>query len=293
MNSRGKRELLAALLLAAALFSRSAQIGEAQAGEAQAGEEPPSAVSLDYCADQYLIALGEPRQVLAVSPNATSEYSFLFEQAGNFPKLRASAEEILVLQPDLAIRQFGGEPEILPLLDRLGIEVVQLGYSDSPESARSNLRLVAKALGREERAEELIADMNSRLEAVRARAAGKGRSALYLTPGGFTSGADTFIDAVIKAAGLENAGAAGGRAGWYDLNLESIVLNPPDLIIGSFFDLKTSRMNHWSVARHSLVKEMLETRPSVIVPGRYVACSAWFFVEAVEMIDRALSGGEG
>ena len=254
-----------------------------------AGEAPLQAVSLDYCADQYLIALAEPGQIMAVSPNATSEYSFLAEQAGGLASLRASAEEILVLQPDLAIRQFGGEREILPLLGRLGIAVVQLGFSDSPESARSNLRLVARALGREEKAEELIADMNRRLSVVAERNRGRGLTAIYLTPGGFTSGGGTFIDAVIRSAGLDNIGAAGGRQGWYDLNLENLVMNPPDLIVGSFFDLKTSQMNHWSVARHSLVQDLLAERPSVIVPGRYVACSAWFFVEAVEMIDRALA----
>lgn len=193
------------------------------------------------------------------------------------------------MAPDIAIRQFGGESAILPMLERLGIEVVQLGFSDSPESARSNLRLVGRALGREARAEALIADMDRRLAEVAARGRGGGLTAIYLTPGGFTSGAGTFIDAVIRSAGLTNLGAAGGRQGWYDLNIENLVMNPPDLIIGSFFDLRTSRMNHWSVARHSYVRKLLEERPSVIVPGRYVACSAWFFVEAVEMIDRALA----
>jgi iron complex transport system substrate-binding protein len=282
MDFRRRATGLAALALTA-LFA-----GVPLAGISLAGERP-HAVSLDYCADQYLIALAGPDQLLAVSPNATSEYSFLAEEAEGLPSLRASAEEVLVMAPDIAIRQFGGESAILPMLERLGIEVVQLGFSDSPESARSNLRLVGRALGREARAEALIADMDRRLAEVAARGRGGGLTAIYLTPGGFTSGAGTFIDAVIRSAGLTNLGAAGGRQGWYDLNIENLVMNPPDLIIGSFFDLRTSRMNHWSVARHSYVRKLLEERPSVIVPGRYVACSAWFFVEAVEMIDRALA----
>ncbi len=263
-------------------------------------EQGPRAVSLDYCADQYLIALAEPEQILAVSPEATSEYAYLAGAAAGLPQLRPRAEDLLLAGPDLAIRQFGGDASMLPMLERLGIGVVQLAYSDSPESARANLRLAGHALGREERAEALIADMDHRLAAVAARGRGEGLTALYLTPGGVTSGGGTFIDKVIAAAGLTNLGAAGGREGWYDLPLEQLVLSPPDVIVASFFDLKTSRMNHWSIARHSLVRDLLEETPSVILPGRFVACSAWFFVEAVERIDRTLAadprlgdGGDG
>jgi iron complex transport system substrate-binding protein len=68
---------------------------------------------------------------------------------------------------------------------------------------RANVRKVAQALDRQAEGEALIARMDADL----ARAAGAGRGAprFYLTPGGYTAGSNTMIDAMLKAAGFTNA----------------------------------------------------------------------------------------
>lgn len=256
------------------------------AGPALAGQR---VVSLDYCADQYVMALAEPEEIAAVSPAAGSEYSYLAHQSVGLPRMRPTGEQVLLAAPGLVVRQWGGGYNTTGYLDRFGIPVVQISFGLDIESTRTNLRAVAAAMGAEPRAEELIRDMDARLAAVTAsRRPGDARlRALYVTPGGITAGSDTFIHALLTAAGVVNMGAEGGRAGWHEIDLEALALGPPDLIVGAFFDLRSNHVNYWSIARHSFLKQAMRETPTVLIPGAEVACGAWFFVDAVEAIHAA------
>ncbi len=62
---------------------------------------PMRIVSLDYCADQYVLKLVEPQRILALSPDAEKSFSYMREAARALPKVRPRAEDVLVLKPDL------------------------------------------------------------------------------------------------------------------------------------------------------------------------------------------------
>ncbi len=63
-------------------------------GAAAAGAAPlPRVVSLDYCADQYVLALADREQILAVSPAAGAEYSYMAERAQGVPRARPTPED--------------------------------------------------------------------------------------------------------------------------------------------------------------------------------------------------------
>ncbi|WP_170163680.1 ABC transporter substrate-binding protein [Eilatimonas milleporae] len=245
-------------------------------------------LSLDYCADQYVMALADGGNILAVSPAAASEYSYLADRAQGLAALRPTGEQVLLADPDLVIRQWGGGYNAAAYLDRFGIPVVQVSFGTTVDSVRENLRRIADALNARPRAEALIADMDRRLARVRAGHAPRAARpyGLYVTPGGVTSGAGTFVHTMMEAAGVRNIMAVDGKTGWRGINLETLALRPPDLIIGAFFDLKSNHVNHWSIARHSFLKDMMETTPTVFIPGAQVACSGWFFADAVENIHR-------
>ena len=70
---------------------------------------PQRVISIDYCADQYLLKLGTSSQILGVSPTSVAPFSFMREKAKNFNKVRPTTEELLALKPDLIIRSFGEE----------------------------------------------------------------------------------------------------------------------------------------------------------------------------------------
>jgi iron complex transport system substrate-binding protein len=247
----------------------------------------PRVVSLDFCADQYVLALADRDQIMALSQTALTEYEGLTEGAEGLPTIRATVEDVLLADTDLVVRQWGGGYRSVEALARFGVPVAQIAYGETVESAWQNLRNLGDALGQRARAESMIADLMARLDRTGKEDAVP-RRALYLTTSGFTSGSNTFVDSIIAATGLVNIGAENGREGWYPVNLEQIVLDPPEVIIAGFFDLRASNTNHWSITRHGVLRELMKDTPTVMVPSQMIACSTWRFVDAVELIDKTL-----
>ncbi|MGF1455981.1 MAG: ABC transporter substrate-binding protein [Alphaproteobacteria bacterium] len=258
----------------------------------RAAAGPARVVSLDYCADQYVMALVGRDRIAGVSPAAGSEYSYLAAQADGLPRVRPNSEAILLAEPDLVVRQYGGGSNAGAHLNRLGIPVAQIAFGTSLTVAADNLRRMGTALGAEGRATALLTQMDVRLERVRQTIAGwtDRPRALYLTPGGFTSGGGTFVDDILTRAGVRNMVAEQGRDGWLAVDLEQMVLEPPDMIVGAFFDLSSNHVTFWSLERHAFFRRILEETPTVLIPGRQVACSAWFATDAIETIHVFASG---
>ena len=86
------------------------------AGFAAAEPVRPTVVSLDYCADQYVLALADREQILAVSKDAERMFSLLREKAAGIPKVRAAAEDVVALAPDVVVRSWGGDARALALI---------------------------------------------------------------------------------------------------------------------------------------------------------------------------------
>src|SRR5690606_34117472 len=82
-----------------------------------------------------------------------------------------SAEVILAAEPDLVILPGWSDPQIGALLALEGVAVHRCGSPASLEDVRAEIRALGRAVGEPARAERLIAEMDERLAAVRARAA--------------------------------------------------------------------------------------------------------------------------
>ena len=146
---------------------------------------------------------------------------------------------------------------------------MQLGYASDVEGAKHLTRTAGEAFGQAARADALI-------EAMPLPAAPSGKSALYLTPGGVTAGAGTMIDAILKAAGLENAAEG---AGWMDLPLEQLVRSPPDLAVTAFFGFGSDAQDRWSIARHPVMRRILKESAAIELSESRLTCPAWFVAD--------------
>lgn len=239
-------------------------------------QERPSVVSLDYCADQFVLGLAAREQILAVSTDAEADFSALREQADGLAQIQSTAEDVLALAPDLVVRSYGADQRALALFERAGIEVVQIGYASDFEAIERVIENVAAALGRDEAGRARIDRMRATLASIET---GSDRPlALYITPGGATAGAGTLMDAVLDAAGLENA--AGDRQGWQSLPMEALMLDSPELIVTGFFDTRATRLDHWSAARHPVLRAAFEAVPTVHLPGPLLSCGTWMLADA-------------
>ena len=235
-------------------------------------------VSLDYCADQYVLRLADRERILALSPDAGASFSYLRDAAAGIPRVRPVAEEVLALGPDLVVRSYGGGAEAAAFYRRAGVRVVPIGFGADLAGVRRTVVETAAALGVPQRGLDLAAAMDSRLEAV-SGAEEKG-SALYLTPGGVTAGPGSLIHELITAAGYRNFQR---EPGYREIPLERLAYEAPDLIAAAFFDAEAHR-GAWSAARHPVVRRRLEEGPVVFLEGAWTACGGWFLLDAIEVL---------
>lgn len=243
----------------------------------------PRILSADFCADQIVLALADPRQIAALSPDAERDFSFLRARAAGIATTRADAEGVLAAKADVVLRFWGGDAA---RLGRLGVRVVTLDYATSFDGVKQNIEAAAQAMGREAEGEALISRIDARLAALAARGPA-GVKALYATPGGVTAGKETMIDAILVAAGLRNETADQGLSYWPPLSAEAVVADPPEFIVAGFFSSNAERINHWSAARHPVLRRLLADRPGIAPPADVLSCPGPQSIDAAEMIREA------
>ncbi|MEM1105557.1 MAG: ABC transporter substrate-binding protein [Pseudomonadota bacterium] len=253
----------------------------------EVGARPMRIVSLDYCADQYVLKLADRAQILAVSPDAGADFSHMRAAARGLPTVRPVAEDVLVLRPDLVVRAHGGGPNAAAFFQRAGIPVLQVGWATTlddgaPTSIAAIIEHMAAGLGQAERGAAVLANFRARLAAAGPRA--RGVTALYMTPAGVTTGPGSLIHEMLTAAGLENFETA---RGWRALPLERLAYEQPGLVVASFFETLTNHPNAWSAARHPVARAQLDGPGTVPLQGAWTACGAWFLMDAVEALAAA------
>ena len=250
-------------------------------------EDASSVVSLDYCADQYVLKLLPPTRILALSPDSTRDFSYLREKARNYRQVKPVAEDLITLQPDLIVRTYGGGPNITHFFERLELPVLQIGYADSVESIQEVIQVVANELGVGESGKDIVREMNVRISALPNKEVGN--DLLYVTPGGITGGVGTLVDSMINKAGLDNFQTL---TGWRSLPLETLAYRQPKMVATAFYGDKTSHSNYWSAARHPVLRDQLGSAQSVALSGATTACGGWFILDAIEKLASARGSTE-
>lgn len=251
-------------------------------GVERAEDGPRRIVSLDYCADQYVLKFANREDILALSPDAEKRFSYLRAEAAGVPRVRPRTADVLALRPDLVVRSYGGGPGVEAFLERAGVPVVQLGYPETLAQVREEVVRVGTELGQPREAKALAVEMDRRLAALRQTAAA-GRRVLYMTSGGATAGADTLVHELIEAAGQANFQE---EPGWHSVPLERLAYERPDVVAFASFNGADS----WSAAHHPIAEAQLREVPVVPLESAWTSCGGWFLLDAVEALARAGAG---
>lgn len=237
---------------------------------ASAPARAAAVVSLNLCTDQLLVLLA-PEQVRALEPLARDPaLSFVAAQASRLPTVRADAEAVLALHPDLVLAGPYGAQATLALLRARGVRVVEVDQPTSFAGVGAEVTKVAQLLGQEARGAALVAAMWRRLAAVHQRTG----TAVMWEAGGWSAGPGSFEDAVLRAAGLTNLGT-GGRIG-----LEALLAARPGLLVTE------------QAARFPSMATDLAWHPALVGMARLtvspalLACAGPFSVGAVEALAR-------
>lgn len=248
----------------------------AAAGAVEA--RPLRVMSLDQCADQYVLALA-PDADLALSPRADDPDAWLRREAAGRRRLRPTLEAAVGFRPDVVVRYWGGEPRLLAALERRGAKVVVIADATDFDGVRANIRAAAQGLGQAERGGRLERRMQAKLDRAAPPAGSSRPGAVYLTSGGYTSGPDTMIDAMMRAAGFRNRTTTPGFGA---VSVERIALEPPIRFVLGFFD--QVRADWRGAGRHPVVKRAARGRTAANLPAAVLTCPAWFAADGVEMM---------
>jgi iron complex transport system substrate-binding protein len=228
------------------------------------------------------------QNILALSPEAVLEFSYLREEAQKFPAVRPIAEDVLLARPDMVVRSYGGGYGIVGLLEEFAVPVVQLGYANSLADVQRSIIGVSAALGAPERGRKMVADMQTRLEEIAAASSSRQANAMYMTPTGVTAGSGTLMHEMLMAAALVNFEK---RRGWQALPLERLVYESPELVARAFYKSVFSHQDFWSAAQHPVTTARLAFARKVPLQGAWTSCGAWFLMDAIEALHKAALDG--
>lgn len=250
---------------------------------------PRRVVSMNVCTDQLAILVAGEGQLHSVSNLAADPAtSVLADEAGRYVANHGLGEEVFLMEPDLVLAgTFTARPAV-EMLRRLGFRVEQFPPESSFEGIRDSIRRMGHLLRRQDRAEELVAELEAGLEDLAREPAADLSVAVY-SANSYTSGKGSLSHAVIEAAGFTNITDKLGISGVQRIPLEQLVLADPDLVV-----LGEQRYERPALAQENFQHPAFEAIASgdrlVRIPDRYWICGAPFTLEAARMLRRAAGG---
>ena len=264
---------LAALLFAAASL----------ASPAVAAVERPRVVSINLCTDQLLLSLADPDQILGLSPFARDpRRSFVRDAALRYPILSGTAEEVLVLKPDLVLAGRFTRRATRELLKGQGLRVVEFEAASSVGQVIDQIKRAGALLGHPERANAKIAEIEAAAARARAAALARAVTVLPLQRRGWVSGRDTLMTSFLDIVGLRNAGAALGAQGRL-LSLEEIVSLKADMLLVSRSETAAEDQGS-ALLHHPALQERYPAARRLVLPEQMTVCGGPEIATALERL---------
>lgn len=226
------------------------------------------------------MALADKDQVAALSNFARDPgLSFYAKNAATWPTSSGAVEEVLLLKPDLVIGGSARRQGPMAELRKRDIPIIAVPPANTYKTVVKQVRLIAKAVGRPERGEALIAQMDKDLAAIPQNAGAKPVAAYYQKRG-YLTGTGTLVDEIMSRAGLTNLAARQGRKSVTRMSLETIILAHPDyLIIDSAANPHAD--NGSELLFHPALLRTIPPAHRLSLPGAITVCGGPFFPQAV------------
>lgn len=201
---------------------------------------PNKIISMAPSTTEIVFALGLDDKVVAVSNYCDYPYDFsAWIEAGNMTSIGDFAdpnmEVIASLEPDLILATGGVQAETVGTLRDLGYKVLVLNPTDI-NGVLSNIELVGNATGKTAKAEALINDIISRIDAVVNKvAAAESKPKVYYEvwydpTSLWTAGAKAWQNELIEKAGGVNI-FVDQQLDYFQSSAEAVIERNPDIIL--------------------------------------------------------------
>ena len=251
---------------------------------AAAAEAPSRIVSINMCTDQLLLDMVPPVRILGLSPYAGDALrSWAAEKAASLPKLSGTAEEVLILKPDLVLLSRYMKPETLDFIRRRGIPHAEFDDVRSLDEARAQILAFGARVGEPEIARSRVEAIDAALAGLRATAAQARIRVLPLARRGWVAGKETLMSDLLAKAGLSNAAAELGIQDGGFVSLEAIVKLRPDAILVARDDLSSEDQGA-AMLLHPAIQGLFPPERRLYLSEKLTVCGGPMLAEAIRQL---------
>ncbi|MGB0865989.1 MAG: ABC transporter substrate-binding protein [Granulosicoccaceae bacterium] len=271
LNSKLRRRYVAGMLMA--MLSTSGLMAQ----------QPVRVVSLNVCADQLLLELADPEQILALTHLATDpDAAFHHRRAVGFKSTQRTAEEVLTLEPTLVIAGSFGQDHTIAILQAQGLDVKKMPIAQSLEEVFENIARVGEWLGKQSQSESLVNALRVRLEQLPSTRGARPVAAIF-DANGYTVGASSLRGQMLDMAGFDNLATHLGVSHYGKISLESLLARAPQVLIDSPYSEGTysrgqALPKHPALRRSGLAPEVIP------LPVNSTICAGPWTVSNIESL---------
>ena len=290
-----KRETLIALLAVIIIFFHTTGMADQSENLRYNKTHLPRLVSLNLCADAYLMAFAKPEQILGLTQQSSDPtLSAFVVEASNFPVSGGRMANILEQQPDIIIINNYSPPPNKALMDRLGIKIVKLDAANSYQTARTEILQLGKAIHRLEAAKAYLAQLDKELEDARHTKLTYMPSIINYQRRGIVVGETHILDDIIQLAGAQNLGRDTGRT-IGPMSLENLIRLQPDYVLSiSENDEQTlkSQDRGSEILSHPALQKMFSAERHIYIPQNLTVCAGATTPKAVAHLIETLQSSQ-
>jgi len=254
------------------------------AATSAASAPPERIVSLNMCTDELVLRLADRERIASVTwLSQDPRNANMADVARQVLANHGLVEQVLALKPDLVVAGAYTTRATVNLLRRVGTSPREFGVPRNLAEMRVQIREMAALLGEEARGEALIADIDTRLDALAARRPARPLRAIVLRPNGFTVGRGSLVDEILTRAGLVNIAAELGIESYGQIPLEAVALAGAEVLVLNDTPDGPPSLAH-EVLHHPVITALAGKLKPVTLPSRLWTCAGPSVIDAIEQL---------
>lgn len=194
---------------------------------------PQRIVSTFLCTDEYVFRLVPRDRIAALSYLSTDRHpvvSTIADKVKGMLLTRGSAEEVLALHPDMVVMYRGTNPRLRAHLIETHTPFVETKWANSIADIRDVTRQLGAALGAQDRAKAMIAEMDAKLARAAKKAPHPPVATLIYEPNGYANSGGVSDD-ILRTIGLRDVAPKLKQTRQGRVPVETLVADPPQLLI--------------------------------------------------------------
>ncbi len=235
-------------------------------------------ISLNACADELLLQLVSPDQIVGVTNLNHSEVTVrVLAENPHILRLKPDPENIIRLRPSLVLAGPFSNPLLIQQLEKMQIKVMHLAIPKNWDELQIEINRLAPWIQNSEKQKTALKRIEE-IAGLKASSPWRGKRAVFWSAAGHLSGKETFEDTFLSALGMVNADSG---EGYRFVSLERLIELRPEVIVVT---QKQSHKNSWSheTLFHPALKKALPGIEYLHIPEEAVSCASVYTLEVAE-----------